>query len=105
VLILESCTHHASCEDIGRVKLPNRIRSFTGKKICFEVVAGLDPLPERLDIFALVIQCGGCMVTQRQLKARIAAVLAQGVPVSNYGMALAYMSGIFERAVAPFCNE
>ena len=105
VLILESCTHHATCEDIGRVKLPNRIKSFTGKNLSFEVVAGLDPLPDRLDNFALVIQCGGCMVTQRQLKARIAAVLAQGVPVSNYGMALAYMSGIFERAVAPFCHE
>lgn len=102
VLILESCTHHATCEDIGRVKLPNRMLSFTGKKINFEVVAGLDPLPDRLDSFALVIQCGGCMVTQKQFATRIAAVLEQGVPVSNYGMALAYMSGIFERAVAPF---
>jgi len=102
VLILESCTHHATCEDIGRVKLPNRITSYTGKSLSFEVVAGLDPLPEQLDSFALVIQCGGCMVTRKQLRARIAAVLAQGVPVSNYGMALAYMSGIFDRSVAPF---
>ncbi|MCL2727049.1 MAG: [FeFe] hydrogenase H-cluster maturation GTPase HydF [Bacteroidales bacterium] len=104
VLILESCTHHASCEDIGRVKLPNRIKSFTGKNIDFTITAGLDPLPERLDSFALVIQCGGCMVTQRQLATRIDAVLKQGVPVSNYGMALAYMSGIFDRAVAPFSD-
>ena len=105
VLILESCTHHATCEDIGRVKLPHRIGSFTGKKISFEVVAGLDPLPEALGSFALVIQCGGCMVTQKQLRARIEAVLAEGVPVSNYGMALSYMSGIFDRAVAPFLNQ
>ena len=105
VLILESCTHHATCEDIGRVKLPNRIKSFTKKIIHFEWVSGLDSLPDRLDTFALVIQCGGCMVTQKQLAARIAAVLEQRVPVSNYGMALAYMSGIFERAVAPFCHE
>ena len=105
VLILESCTHHATCEDIGRVKLPNLILSYTGKNIHFEWVAGLDPLPESLSSFVLVIQCGGCMVTQKQLAARIAAVLEQGVPVSNYGMALAYMSGIFERAVAPFCHE
>ena len=105
VLILESCTHHATCEDIGRVKLPNRIRLFTGKKISFEVVAGLDPLPEELNSFALVIQCGGCMVTQKQLKARIAAVLEHGIPLSNYGMALSYMSGIFDRAVAPFFKK
>lgn len=105
VLILESCTHHATCEDIGRVKLPNQITSFTGKSLSFEVVAGLDPLPKEVGSFALVIQCGGCMVTQKQLRARIAAVLEQGVPVSNYGMALAYMSGIFDRAVKPFIDK
>ena len=105
VLILESCTHHASCEDIGRIKLPNRIKSFTGKDIHFQIVAGLDPLPEPLTSFALVIQCGGCMVTQKQLTARIQAVCELGVPLSNYGMALAYMSGIFERAVSPFRDE
>ena len=105
VLILESCSHHATCEDIGRIKLPNRIKSFSGKDIHFEIIAGLDPLPALLTSFALVIQCGGCMVTQKQLETRIAAVLDKGVPVSNYGMALAYMSGIFERVVAPFRDE
>ena len=105
VLILESCAHHATCEDIGRVKLPHRIKSFTGKEIHFQVVAGLDPLPDRLDDFALVIQCGGCMVTQKQLTARIEEVIKQGIPLSNYGMAFAYMSGIFERAVAPFRDD
>jgi [FeFe] hydrogenase H-cluster maturation GTPase HydF len=105
VIILESCTHHATCEDIGRIKLPRRIKSFTGKNIHFEWIAGLDPLPKRLDSYALVIQCGGCMVTQKQLAMRIASVLEQGVPVSNYGMALACMSGIFERVVAPFRDE
>jgi [FeFe] hydrogenase H-cluster maturation GTPase HydF len=105
VLILESCTHHAGCEDIGRVKLPNLVKAFTKKELYFEIVAGLDPLPAQLESFALVIQCGGCMVTQRQLKARIEAVLEQGVAVSNYGMAIAYISGIFERAVAPFLTQ
>ena len=105
VLVLESCSHQVGCEDIGRVKLPNRIRSFTGKDIRFTIVAGLDPLPERTDVFALAIQCGGCMVTQRQLQARVADLLDQHIPISNYGMALAYMSGIFERAVAPFTKE
>jgi len=105
VLILESCTHHAKCEDIGRVKLPNRIKSFTGKNIQFEWISGLDPLPDKSGDASLVIQCGGCMVTQKQLQTRIKAILEYGTPVSNYGMALAYMSGIFERAVAPFSHE
>jgi len=105
VLILESCTHHAHCEDIGRVQLPNRIKLFTGKEIHFTIVAGLDPLPDGLDRYSLAIQCGGCMVTQKQLAIRISDILAQGVPVSNYGMALAYMSGTFERAVAPFRDK
>ncbi|MCL2738398.1 MAG: [FeFe] hydrogenase H-cluster maturation GTPase HydF [Bacteroidales bacterium] len=105
VLILESCSHQVGCQDIGRVKLPNRIRSFTGKDIRFTIVAGLDSLPERIDVFALAIQCGGCMVTPRQLRARVACLLERGIPVSNYGMALAYMSGIFERAVAPFKTD
>ncbi|MCL1973730.1 MAG: [FeFe] hydrogenase H-cluster maturation GTPase HydF [Bacteroidetes bacterium] len=105
ILILESCTHHASCEDIGRVKLPAQIRSFTAKKLSFTMVAGLDPLPDRLSTFALAIQCGGCMVTPRQLNARVAALIDQGIPVTNYGMALSYMAGIFDRAVAPFLND
>jgi len=105
VLILESCTHHVTCEDIGRVKLPNRIKSFTGADIHFEWINGLDPLFEKLDGVSLVVQCGGCMVTQKQLAMRISAILELGVPITNYGMALAYMSDIFERTVAPFIDE
>ena len=101
VLLLESCTHHSTCEDIGRVKLPRMILKFTGKDIRFEYVAGLAPIehPER---YAMAIQCGGCMSTRKQLLNRTNLFVNQGIPISNYGMALAYMNGIFERVMAPF---
>ncbi|MBN2638173.1 MAG: [FeFe] hydrogenase H-cluster maturation GTPase HydF [Bacteroidales bacterium] len=104
VLLLESCTHHVSCEDIGRYKLPSWIQSFSGKEIEFDVVAGLDQLKRPVTDYAMVIQCGGCVVTQKQLKNRLKPAIDSGVPVSNYGMAIAYMNGIFERAIRPFIN-
>jgi [FeFe] hydrogenase H-cluster maturation GTPase HydF len=101
VLLLESCTHHSTCEDIGRVKLPRMILKFTGKAINFEYVAGLAPIahPEK---YAMAIQCGGCMSTRKQLLNRTNLFVNQGIPISNYGMALAYMNGIFERVMEPF---
>ena len=94
VLLLESCTHHSTCEDIGRVKLPRMILNYTGKDITFEYVAGLSPIanPEK---YAMAIQCGGCMSTRKQLLNRTNLFVNQGIPISNYGMALAYMNGIF----------
>lgn len=100
VLVLESCTHHTSCEDIGRVKIPMMLQKKAGCKLNFTFVSGLDELPP-LDGFALALQCGGCMVTRRQLCNRIRRVVAAGVPVTNYGMCIAYVTGIFERATAP----
>jgi [FeFe] hydrogenase H-cluster maturation GTPase HydF len=102
VLLLESCTHHVSCEDIGRVKIPRWLSSFTGKKLEFDVVAGLDLLSRPVTDYALVIQCGGCMITRKQLLNRLRPALNAGVPVTNYGMAIAYLQGIYKRAVAPF---
>lgn len=102
VLILESCTHHVSCEDIGRFKLPDWITKYSGKKIDFDVVAGLDALSRDISEYAIVIQCGGCVVTKKQLSNRLKPAIDAGIPVSNYGMAIAYMNGIFERSVAPF---
>ena len=101
VLLLESCTHHSTCEDIGRVKLPRMILKFTGKDIHFEYVAGLSPItnPEK---YAMAIQCGGCMSTRKQLLNRTNLFVNQGIPISNYGMALAYMNGIFKRVMEPF---
>jgi len=102
VLLLESCTHHVSCDDIGRVKIPRWITSYTGKNLIYEVVAWLDELPRPVTDYSLVIQCGGCMITTKQLQQRLRAAVKAGVPVTNYGMAIAYVQGIFTRAVAPF---
>jgi [FeFe] hydrogenase H-cluster maturation GTPase HydF len=102
VLLLESCTHHVSCDDIGRTKIPRWVTNFTGKKIEYDVVAGLDILPRPVTDYSLVIQCGGCMITRKQLHNRLHPAIKAGVPVTNYGMAIAYVQGIYKRAVAPF---
>jgi [FeFe] hydrogenase H-cluster maturation GTPase HydF len=102
VLLLESCAHHVSCDDIGRTKIPRWISKFTGKKIEYEVVAGLDSMPRPITEYSLVIQCGGCMITRKQIHNRLQSAIRAGVPVTNYGMAIAYVQGIYERAIAPF---
>ncbi|MBK7133296.1 MAG: [FeFe] hydrogenase H-cluster maturation GTPase HydF [Bacteroidales bacterium] len=102
VLLLESCTHHVSCDDIGRTKIPRWITGFTGKKIEYDVVAGLDILPRPVTDYSLIIQCGGCMITRKQLHNRLQSAIRAGVPVTNYGMAIAYVQGIYNRAVEPF---
>lgn len=104
ILMLESCTHNVTCEDIGRVKLPRLLTKHTGKKLTFDAVSGLSAMERPLQDYALVIQCGGCVVTPKQLASRLAPAIAAGVPVSNYGLALAYLNGIFQRAVRPFDN-
>ncbi len=102
VLILESCTHHVACDDIGRVKIPRWMSNYTGKKLAYDVVAGLGELPRPVTDYALVVQCGACMITRKQIKSRLAPAVEAGVPVTNYGMAIAWMHGIYHRAVAPF---
>ena len=102
ILILESCTHHVSCDDIGRVKIPRWLSNFSGLQLEFEVVAGLSKVPGKITDYSMVIQCGGCMITRKQLINRLKPAIDAGIPVTNYGMAIAYMHGIYERAVAPF---
>ena len=102
VLLLESCTHNVTCEDIGRVKLPALLQKSTGKKLQCEVLGGQSPLPADIKQYALVIQCGGCVITKQQVKARLLPALEAGVPVSNYGLALAWCNGIFDRATKIF---
>lgn len=102
VLMLESCTHQINCHDIGRVKLPALLQAKTGKKLEFVYVSGLDPLPDNLSDFAMAVQCGGCMVSARQLENRIKSLVKNNIPVSNYGMTLAWCNGIFDRATAIF---
>ena len=104
VLILESCTHQVSCDDIGRVKIPKLLQKFNGKKLEFSVVSGLSEVTERAESFSLVIQCGGCMVTRKQLLNRLKPFIEAGIPVTNYGMTLAFVNGIFERATSPFLS-
>ena len=99
ILMLESCTHEISCGDIGRVKLPALIRKFTGKNILFDYVAGLSPI-SNINQYAMAIQCGGCVATRKQLLNRTNLAVKAGIPISNYGMAIAYMTGVFNRATA-----
>ncbi len=102
VLLLESCTHHVSCNDIGRSKIPRWISNFTGKQHSFDVVSGFDNLPYPIESYSLVIQCGGCVISRKQLVNRLKPAIDAGIPVTNYGMAIAYVLGIYNRAVAPF---
>jgi predicted GTPase len=94
-----------ACDDIGRTKIPRWINNFTGKRIEYDVVAGLDILPRPITDYALVIQCGGCMITRRQLHNRLLPAIKAGIPVTNYGMAIAYVQGIYKRAIKPFVPE
>lgn len=100
VLISEGCTHHRQCGDIGTVKLPNLIRRHTGKNLSFEFTSGGE-FPEDLSRFALVVHCGGCMLTEREMKSRIRHTLDCGIPITNYGIAIAHMNGILARSVEP----
>lgn len=99
ILMAEGCTHHRQCEDIGTVKLPRMIRNYTGAEPTFEFSAGND-FPESLEGFDLVVHCGGCMVNEREMLWRARHAASQGIPFTNYGIAIAKMSGILERSLA-----
>ncbi|HOT89834.1 MAG TPA: [FeFe] hydrogenase H-cluster maturation GTPase HydF, partial [Bacteroidales bacterium] len=102
ILILESCTHQVSCEDIGRTKIPNWLSEYTSKNLTFDIVSGLNNINRPITDYALIIQCGGCMITRKQLINRLQIAIDAGIPITNYGLLIAYINGIFERAVAPF---
>ena len=99
VLISEGCTHHRQCEDIGTVKIPNWIRSYTGKELNFETSSGRD-FPEDLSKYSLIIHCGGCMLNEKEVLYRMKCASDQNVPITNYGTAIAYMKGILERSIS-----
>ena len=101
VLISEGCTHHRQCEDIGTVKLPRMLKKFTGKDIQFHTSSG-NEFPENLSDYKLVIHCGGCMLPGREMLYRMKCATDQDIPITNYGIALAYMQGILERSIAMF---
>ena len=101
VLIAEGCTHHRQCEDIGTVKIPAWLHKHTGKDLKIETCSG-QSFPEDLSPYALVIQCGGCMLNEREVRYRMKCAKDQGVPITNYGIAIAYMHGILKRSVEVF---
>lgn len=101
VLVAEGCTHHPTEEDIGRVKLPRWLDRKVGAPLQYETVQGRD-FPADLSPYRLVVHCGNCMGNRREMLSRIHRCEAAGVPITNYGLAIAYALGIFERALAPF---
>ena len=101
ILISEGCTHHRQCEDIGTVKLPRLLKKVTGKEITFDTSSGSD-FPEHLSGYKLVIHCGGCMLPGREVLYRMKCAADQGVPMTNYGIALAHLQGILKRSIASF---
>ncbi len=96
VLISEGCTHHRQCNDIGTVKMPAWIEDFAEKGICFEFTSGGE-FPENLDAYRLIVHCGGCMLNDREMQSRTRMAAACGVPMTNYGIAIARMHGILDR--------
>ena len=105
ILILESCTHHSACDDIGREKIPRWLQEYTGRELKFDVVPGLAEPPRPVNDYALVIQCGGCMITRRQLLNRIQPAIDANIPVTNYGMTIAYIKGSWKRSIELFLEE
>jgi len=101
VLISEGCTHHRQCDDIGSVKIPRWLAKYTGKRLQIEFSSGTE-FPEDLSEYKLVIHCGGCMLNEREMRYRLKCAADQGVPITNYGIIIAYMQGILRRSVELF---
>lgn len=100
ILISEGCTHHRQCGDIGSEKIPKWLKDFTGKDLKFEFSGGTE-FPRDLSKYALVVHCGGCMLNEKEMKHRIKYAVDNGVNIVNYGILIAYLNGILERAVEP----
>ena len=101
ILISEGCTHHRQCGDIGTSKIPDWIRNYTGKKPVFEFTSGTE-FPEDVSSYKMVVHCGGCMLNEREMKYRIACCQDQEVPITNYGILIAQVTGILKRSLGPF---
>ena len=101
ILIAEGCTHHRQCDDIGSVKIPRWLRNYTGKELEIETCSG-QSFPEDLSPYTLVIHCGGCMLNEREVRYRMKCAKDQQVPITNYGIAIAFMQGILKRSVQMF---
>ena len=103
ILISEGCTHHRQCGDIGTQKLPQMIEKYTQKKFAFFFTSGTE-FPQNTEEYALIIHCGGCMLTETEMKSRMEYAKKSGTPMTNYGTAIAYVNGILKRATEPFAE-
>ncbi len=101
VLISEGCTHHRQCEDIGTVKIPKWLKEYTKKELIIKTSSGTE-FPEDLSEYSLVIHCGGCMLNEREMRYRMQCANDAGVPITNYGTAIAHMHGILKRSIELF---
>ena len=101
VLISEGCTHHRQCNDIGTVKLPRWISEYSRRQLDFAFTSGTG-FPRELSGFACIVHCGGCMLNEREVKHRMESAMEQGIPFTNYGIAIAKINGILERSIKPF---
>ena len=101
ILVSEGCTHHRQCDDIGSVKLPRWIRQYTGKEPEF-VFSSCTEFPTDLSPYKMIVHCGGCMLNEREMKYRLACAKDQNIPMTNYGILIAYIQGILKRSVEPF---
>ena len=101
VLIAEGCTHHRQCDDIGSVKIPRWLKQYTGKKLDIKTCSGRD-FPDDLSGYSLIIHCGGCMLNEREMRYRTKCAADQNIPMTNYGICIAFMQGILKRSVSMF---
>jgi [FeFe] hydrogenase H-cluster maturation GTPase HydF len=101
VLIAESCSHHPLQDDIGRIKIPRWLRQYVGGELQVDVSAGRD-YPENLHEYRLIIHCGGCMLTRREMLSRLHKAKVAGIPVTNYGLAISFTQGVIRRVLSPF---
>ncbi|MBQ3599881.1 MAG: [Lachnospiraceae bacterium] len=104
VLMAEGCSHHRQCGDIGTEKIPNWLQNYTGKQIVFETASG-NEFPKDLSTYKLIIHCGGCMLNEKEMKARIEMASEQNKPILNYGLLISYMNGMLDRTLEVFNEE
>ena len=104
ILIAEACSHHASKDDIGRVKIPKLLSKYLGFDIKFDVSAGID-YPKNLEQYSLIIHCGGCMINKKQMISRLNYATEKKVPITNYGMVISFVNNTLDRVIEPFIKN
>ena len=104
ILIAEACSHHASKDDIGRVKIPNLLSKYLGFDIKFDVSSGMD-YPKNLGQYSLIIHCGGCMINKKQMISRLNYATQNNIPITNYGMVISFINNTLDRVIEPFIKN